>query len=182
MPELKAPKVETWKVSQLKPYKRNARKHGKKQIEQLRASLRQFGWTMPLLVRKDGTLIAGHGRLEAAKAEGFKEAPVIVAIGWTEAQCRAYTLADNKLGELSSWDKTLLGGELQALGDLGVSLEEFGFDGPDANEAAAAAGAAPQLGGDLSYSVVIRCKDEAHQTELLAKFEQQGLTCEALIS
>lgn len=172
--------VEKWPISRLRPYKRNARSHGDRQIEQLRASLRQFGWTMPILASKNGSVIAGHGRLEAAKAEGFTEIPVIVAIGWTTAQCRAYRLADNKLGETSTWNKDALDLEMADLTGMGIDLKAFGFK-PASLDGGAVPDSSPQLDG-LSYSVVVRCKDEGHQTELLAQLESQGLTCEALIS
>ena len=80
-----AAKVEIWPIERLTANPRNARIHGPEQIEQIRASLREFGWTMPVLVRENGILIAGHGRLEAAKLEGIEEVPTIVARGWSEA-------------------------------------------------------------------------------------------------
>ena len=85
-----AAKVEIWPIERLTANPRNARIHGREQIEQIRASLRGFGWTMPVLVRENGMLIAGHGRLEAAKLENISEVPTIVARGWTGAQCQAY--------------------------------------------------------------------------------------------
>ena len=80
-----AAKVEISPIGRLTTNPRNARIHGPEQIEQIRASLREFGWTMPVLVRENGILIAGHGRLEAAKLEGIEEVPTIVARGWSEA-------------------------------------------------------------------------------------------------
>jgi ParB/Sulfiredoxin domain len=103
-----ASKVEIWPIGKLIANPRNARIHGPEQIEQIRASLREFGWTMPVLVRENGMLIAGHGRLEAAKLEGITEVPTIVARGWTEAQCQAYAIADNKLTDSSQWNEELL--------------------------------------------------------------------------
>lgn len=102
-----AAKVEIWPIDRLTANPRNARIHGPEQIEQIRASLREFGWTMPVLVRENGMLIAGHGRLEAAKLEGIAEVPTIVARGWTEAQCQAYAIADNKLTEAGEWNEEL---------------------------------------------------------------------------
>ena len=86
---------EVWPIDRLTANPRNARIRGPERIEQIRASLREFGWTMPVLVRENGMLIAGHGRLEAAKLEGITEAPTIVARGWTEAQCQAYANGRN---------------------------------------------------------------------------------------
>jgi ParB-like chromosome segregation protein Spo0J len=80
--------VEQWDIGRLAPYAKNTRQHSDEQIDQIRASMRQFGWTMPILVRESGTVIAGHGRLLAGLAEGYTTAPVIVAVGWTDAQCR----------------------------------------------------------------------------------------------
>ena len=96
----------------------------------IRASLRKFGWTMPVLVRESGMLIAGHGRLEAARLEGIAEVPTVVARGWTEAQCQAYAIADNKLTEASEWDDELLRLELGDFREAGFDLALTGF-GPD---------------------------------------------------
>lgn len=123
-----AHQVETWPVDRLNPYARNARKHSAKQVEQLRASFREFGQVWPILVREDGTIIAGHGRLEAAKAEGLTEIRVIVARGWSETRCRAFGVLDNKVALNSEWDESLLGAELAELGGLGIDSGLLGFD------------------------------------------------------
>lgn len=120
--------VETWPVDRLKAYERNARKHSAKQVDQLRGSFRKFGQVWPILVREDGTIIAGHGRLEAAKAEGLTEVRVLVARGWSEEQCRAFGILDNKIALNSEWDEALLGLELAELAGLGVGPSELGFD------------------------------------------------------
>ena len=122
-----AAKVEIWLVERLTANPRNARVHSPEQIEQIRASLREFGWTMPVLVRENGKLIAGHGRLEAAKLEGIKEVPTIVARGWSEAQCQAYAICDNKLTDSSHWDEELLRLELGDLQAAGFDLALTGF-------------------------------------------------------
>lgn len=119
--------IEDWPAEKLKPYERNARIHGAEQIGQLRASFREFGQVWPVLIRKDGTIIAGHGRLEAAKAEGLKTIRVIVASGWTEKQCRAFGLLDNRVPLNAEWDEDLLGKELGDLQVLGVDLATMGF-------------------------------------------------------
>jgi DNA modification methylase len=115
-------------IGWLKPNPRNAKKHGPEQIAQLRAAFRQFGWTMPVLARDDGMIIAGHGRVEAAKLEGFTEAPVVIPTGWTVDQFRAYALADNRIAENSDWDEELLALELADLKVAGVDLSlDLGF-------------------------------------------------------
>jgi ParB-like chromosome segregation protein Spo0J len=126
-PRWAASKIEKWAIERIKPYDRNARTHPERQIKQLRSSLLRFGFTIPLLVRADGTLIAGHGRLEAAKAENYATVPVIVAAGWSEEDCRAYTLLDNKLAEGSKWDTGLRALEIADLAALGCDLSTFGL-------------------------------------------------------
>ncbi|SDI57979.1 ParB-like nuclease domain-containing protein [Bradyrhizobium sp. Rc2d] len=95
------PAVETWPVDRLRPYERNSRRHSAGQIEQIAASIRHWGWTMPILAADDGMVLAGHGRLAAGKLPGFTEVPVIVARGWTDQQKRAYVIADNRLTDAS---------------------------------------------------------------------------------
>lgn len=134
--------VETWPVERLKAYERNARKHSAQQIGQLRSSFQKFGQVWPVLVRADGTIIAGHGRLEAAKAEGYTEVRVIVAQGWTEEQCRAFGLLDNQVPLNAEWDATLLGLELSDLRGLGVDLGSLGFASSELAEFMPAGGTA----------------------------------------
>jgi DNA modification methylase len=129
MPQLRWPaaSVQLWPLAQLKPRARNPRTHSEQQIEQIAASMREWGWTNPILVEPDGTIIAGHGRYLGAKKCGFEHAPVIVARGWTPAQVRAYVIADNKLAENAGWDRELLAVELADLADDGYQLELLGF-------------------------------------------------------
>lgn len=114
-------------VDSLVPYARNARTHSSEQIAQLRASIREFGFTNPLLIDEAGGIIAGHGRLEAARAEGLPEVPCIVLAGLTEAQRRALVLADNKLALNAGWDTELLAVELADLKAGGFDLHMTGF-------------------------------------------------------
>jgi len=107
--------VETIPLPAIKPYAGNARKHSKKQIGQIADSMRQFGWTMPILVDANNGIIAGHGRLEAARLIGFDMAPVIRVHDLSEPEIRAYRLADNKLAENSEWDQEMLRVELREL-------------------------------------------------------------------
>jgi DNA modification methylase len=108
-------RIEHWPLARLKPYARNAKTHDADQVAKIAASMAEFGWTVPVLVAADGELIAGHGRILAAAQLGLTEAPVIVLGHLTEAQRRAYRIADNKLTELGGWDEALLLQELQAL-------------------------------------------------------------------
>ena len=122
--------VKTLPLAALKPFERNARLHSKKQIGKLARSMQNFGWTMPVLVDGEHEIIAGHGRVEAARTLGMTEVPVIRIDDLDEAQVRAYRLADNKLAEEASWDEALLKIELGELIDLSPSFEiiDTGFD------------------------------------------------------
>jgi hypothetical protein len=122
-----ADKVERRKIDALIPYARNARTHSDEQVAQIAASIREWGWTVPILVDEGGGIIAGHGRVLAARKLGLDDAPVMVAEGWSEAQKRAYVLADNKLALNAGWDMALLGEELRGLDELGFNLELTGF-------------------------------------------------------
>ena len=121
-------RVEVWPVERIRRYEANAKKHPPEQIDRLRAIIRENGFTQPLVVRGDGDLIAGHGRLDAAEAEGWTDVPVIVRDDLTDEQARALRLADNRLAELGEWDNDLLRLELAALGDLGTDLDLLGWD------------------------------------------------------
>jgi ParB-like nuclease domain len=115
----------------LTPYPRNARTHSKRQIRQIADSIKAFGFTNPILTDANGRIIAGHGRVEAAKLLRIKEVPTIRLENLTEDQVRAYILADNRLAELAGWDNSILAIELQHLinlDDLDVAVT--GFDVP----------------------------------------------------
>ena len=128
-----ASKIEMWPVADLSPYVKNARTHPQEQVNQIAASMERFGFTIPMLVAENGTIIAGHGRLMAAAQLGMAEVPVMVARGWSDEDRRLYTLADNRLAETSEWDPETLQvewDELNALG-LGDDLSMIGFSDED---------------------------------------------------
>lgn len=114
-------------VAALVPYAANARTHSAEQVEQLARSIREFGFVNPVLVSSDGTIIAGHGRVMAAKAIGMETVPTIDVHWLTEDQRRAYILADNQLALNAGWDEELLAQEMSALRGLGVDLTLIGF-------------------------------------------------------
>lgn len=118
----------------LVPYDRNARTHSPEQVAQLAAAIREFGFTNPLLVDEQNRIIAGHGRLEAARAVGMAEVPVIVVAGLNDDQRRALVLADNQLAANAGWDVDLLAAELRDLRDAGFNLDLTGFDTAFINE------------------------------------------------
>ena len=120
--------IEMRPVGALVPYVNNSRTHNDAQVAQLAASIREFGWTNPVLVDGENGIIAGHGRVMAARLLGLEEVPVIELVHMTETQKRAYVLADNKLAELAGWDKELLSLELGALKLGGFDIDLIGFD------------------------------------------------------
>jgi len=122
-----ADKVERRKVADLIPYARNSRTHSEEQVSQIAARIKEWGWTVPVLIEADGGLIAGHGRILAAQKLGIDEVPCMIAEGWSEAQKRAYIIADNKLALNSAWDDDFLKIEMQELDGLGFDLELTGF-------------------------------------------------------
>jgi len=122
-----ADKVERRNVADLIPYARNSRTHSEEQVGQIAASIKEWGWTVPVLIEPDGGLIAGHGRILAAQKLGIKDVPCMVAEGWTEAQKKAYVIADNKLALNSGWDDAMLKVELGELDDLDFDLSLTGF-------------------------------------------------------
>lgn len=126
-----ADRVERRKVSSLTPYARNSRTHSDEQIAQIAASIREWGWTIPVLVDADGGIIAGHGRILAAQRLGIEDVPCMVAAGWSEEKKRAYVIADNKLALNAGWDDETLRLELSELDGLGFDLSLTGFGGDE---------------------------------------------------
>ena len=174
--------IEWWPIDRPRDSEVNARTHPKKQIEELRASLRDYGQVWPILVREDGEIIAGHGRRVAAALEGMTEIKVLVARGWSEAQCRAFALLDNRIPLNAGWDAAKLAIELQRVRDDGGDPLKIGFSNADLKKLQLEpASTEPQLTG-LSFSVIVRCDSEAHQGEVLQMLEDRGLKCEAMIS
>ena len=119
--------VEYRTVGSLKPDPRNARTHPKRQLEQIKASIKEFGFTNPILIDEQSAIIAGHGRLHAAKEAGLAEVPTIVLAGLTDGQKRALRLADNKIALSANWDLDLLKLELGDLADMDLDLGLTGF-------------------------------------------------------
>ena len=121
-------------IDELIPYANNARTHSKEQITKIRSSLREFGFVNPVLIDKDKNIIAGHGRCEAAKAEGIREVPCVMVEHLTEAQKKAYIIADNKLALDAGWDNEILAVELENLKDLNFDVELTGFNAAEIDD------------------------------------------------
>lgn len=120
-------RLEIISIDKLIPYANNARTHSDEQIKKIQSSLREFGFVNPVLIDKDYGIIAGHGRVEAAKREGMTEVPCVWVEHLTEAQKKAYILADNKLAEIAGWDMELLKVEIEGLQELDFNVDLLGF-------------------------------------------------------
>src|SRR5437763_1782637 len=118
--------IETMPIDQLQPYARNARTHSRKQIGQIARSIERFGFTNPVLISDDNEIIAGHGRVEAARRLGWRTVPTLRLSQLGRAERRAYVLADNKLAQNAGWDRELLALELKGLIDLKFEVELTG--------------------------------------------------------
>jgi hypothetical protein len=125
------PQITLAKLDDLIPYANNARVHSYEQIAQIAASIKEFGWTNPILVDGDNGIIAGHGRVQAARKLKQEYVPVIELNGLSEAQRRAYILADNRLAQNADWDFGILEIEIANLQDLDFDLNLTGFDATD---------------------------------------------------
>lgn len=144
-------KIEYVATDDLIPYVNNSRTHSESQIKQIAASIREFGFTNPILIDEGGSVIAGHGRLVAAELLDLDEVPTITLEGLTEAQRKAYVIADNKLALNSGWDDELLKIEIETLKNLDFDLDILGWS------------VLPDFAREVDYSIL---DDDSHDEEL----------------
>ncbi len=185
-----ADKVEQWPIEKLVPYAKNSRTHSEEQVAQLAASIREWGFTTAVLVDESGSIIAGHGRVMAARTLGMESLPVMVAAGWTDAQKRAYVIADNKLALNAGWDNELLALELTELNDDDFDMALLGFS---ADELTTAMGLDEELDGEApkidegidykeKFAIIVECADEAEQQATFERLDSMGFTCKVLVN
>jgi len=186
MKDLKIPKIiEMRKVDVLLPYARNARTHSDAQIAQIAASIVEFGWTNPIIIGMDDVIIAGHGRVMAARKLGMHEVPCIVMGHLSESQRRALVIADNKLALNSGWDEDMLSAEIQSLLDDNFDLKIAGFSENelssffDDEKVIDETNKAEQSA--LQFQIIVECTDESHQSLLMTQFEREKIKCRPLI-
>jgi ParB-like chromosome segregation protein Spo0J len=184
-----ADKIEHWPIDRLIPYARNARTHSDTQVAQIAASIREFGFTNPVLVDGEGNIIAGHGRVLAARKLGMQEVPCIRLEHLTVAQRRAYIIADNKLALNAGWDEELLALELKELDDVGFDLELTGFSNQELSELMGLEEPTKQDGAidtginyQEKYAVLVECEDEAHQQSVFESLTAAGYKCRVLVN
>lgn len=180
-----------WPLDRLVPYEKNARTHSPAQIQQIAASITEFGFTNPILVDGADGILAGHGRLAAAKDMGLALVPVIVLDHLSAAQRKAYILADNQLALNAGWDTELLQMEVAALNLEDFDLSLLGFDddriaslldpeGIDREDEPPTG--ADDLGKEYQqkYAVAVECADEAEQETVYEKLNGDGYACRLL--
>jgi ParB-like chromosome segregation protein Spo0J len=181
-------------VEALIPYARNSRTHSDEQVAQIAASIREFGFTNPVLVDDDGGIVAGHGRVMAARQIGMTAVPTI-NVGWlSEQQRRAYVIADNQLAMNAGWDDEALAAELSDLGEAGFDVALVGFsdadmerllgltDGGDGGGGATADKPDPGINYQEKFAVLVDCKDEAHQAQVYEALMAKGYACKVLVN
>lgn len=168
-------------IEKLIPYINNAKKHDDPQITKIASSIREFGFVNPVLIDKDYNIIAGHGRVLAAKKLGLATVPVLYVEGLTDTQRKAYILADNRLGELAEWDMELVGLELAELGDAGFDIDLTGFDlSIDDNAEEEAPATDTEFNYKEQYGVIVMCKDEAEQEKIYNRLTGEGFECKVV--
>lgn len=188
-----ADKIVHQRVDALVPYARNSRTHSDEQVAQIAASIREFGFTNPVLVDDQGGIVAGHGRVLAAKQIGMDTVPTI-CVGWlSEKQRRAYVIADNQLALNAGWDDAVLASELDDLLAEDFDLQLIGFD-PEtlddilagANNDSAARAEPAETSAGINYqekfAVLVDCKNESDQRRVFDKLTTDGLSCKVLVN
>lgn len=159
-------------IKDLKPYKKNAKKHPKEQVERIANSIKEFGFTQPVLIDKNNCVVAGHGRILGAKAAGLKEVPTLCLDDLTEEQIKAYRLADNKLNE-SDWDFDLLDEELVEL-DSVLDMSLFGFDVVEEEQVKEKK---VEFKVKRQNKVIIECVSTRQAEDLYDRLIAEGYTC-----
>lgn len=173
-----AQKISELAIGLLKPFKGNARTHSRKQVKQIARSIERFGFTNPVLISDDGEIIAGHGRVEAAKLLGRRTVPTLALSHLSQNERRAYVLADNKLAQNAGWDRDILAIELQALIDVDFDVELTGFSLAEVDFALAkAAEADPDGPSTAEDAVPAQARDAVSRTGDLWQLGRHRLLC-----
>jgi len=178
------PKIETRSVADLIPYAANSRTHSDAQVAQIAASIKEFGWTNPILIDDDNTIIAGHGRLLAARKLGMEEVPAIILDHLTKAQQRALVIADNQLALNAGWDMDMLKAEIEDLSLESFNLDLLGFDDKFLDSLNADAFEETRIAEEQSveavFEIAVTCANEEEQEKVYQILTEQGLKCRVL--
>ena len=183
-------KIEYIKTAELIPYVRNSRTHSEQQVQQIASSIKEFGFTNPVLIDDGSGIIAGHGRVMAAQLLKLDEVPTITLKGLTDTQKRAYIIADNKIALNAGWNTEMLEIEMQDLYNSGFDLDLTGFDmdellamdidldlREDESEGGEYEGSGIGEEYKEKFSIIIDCDSELHQEEIFYNLTNQGLKC-----
>lgn len=168
-------------VQDLIPYARNSRTHSDAQVAQIAASIREFGWTNPILLDGENGIIAGHGRLLAAQKLGETQVPTIELSHMSEAQKRAYVIADNKLALNAGWDNEMLRLEIKELSEEDFDIKLLGFDDIELAKIFDEDEEEEKELKEESYSevfnVIVECHDESEQEKIFNRLNSEGYKC-----
>lgn len=171
-------------IEDLIPYVRNARIHTSEQVTRIAASIKEFGFINPVLIDKNNGIIAGHGRVEAAKNLNMETVPCIFVEHLTEIQKRAYILADNKLALDSGWDEEMLKIELEELSESNFDIDFLNFDidlNKDAElEISENTTPEKEIAYKEQYGVIVMCKDEQEQEKIYDELSERGYDCKVV--
>lgn len=168
-------------LKDLKPYEKNAKRHDKRQIERIAESIKEFGFTQPVLIDKNNTVVAGHGRILGAKKAGLTEVPTVCMEELTEEQIKAYRLVDNKLNE-SLWDNKILDEELTEILTSDIDMVLFGFDVDLSDEELNNSIRNITFQAKKKFLVIISCESEQHVKHVQKEIEQLGYSCDIKIT
>lgn len=176
-------KLKNESIKELIPSATNARLHSEEQVNQIAASISEFGFNNPVLIDEKKEIIAGHGRILAAEILGLEKAPCITLSHLNAAQKKAYLIADNKLAENSTWDTILLKENISELKDLDFDIALLGFDDSELGQIFDETEKERKEQRTIlqaPYSILILCKDEPEMSQLFEEFQERGLQCKLL--
>ena len=162
------------KIRDLKPYKNNAKKHPKEQVNRIAESIKEFGFTQPVLIDKHNEVVVGHGRILGAKQAGLKEVPTVMLEDLTEEQIKAYRLIDNKLNE-SDWDYVLLDQEVEQLLQSDIDMSLFGFEENDEEQTERKK---VEFEAKKQNKVIVECISAKQAEDLYNRLIEDGYQCQ----
>jgi ParB-like chromosome segregation protein Spo0J len=172
--------IQQLKVEDLIPYVNNSRKHSDEQVAQIAASIKEFGWTNPILIDGDKGIIAGHGRLMAARKLEMTEVPVIELSYLTPTQKKALIIADNKLALNADWEQELLKIEIQSLSDDNFDITLLGFDEIELGKMFDEMDEEDEIKGqnyNEVFNIIVECADESEQEKIFNRLNTEGYKC-----
>ena len=163
-------------LNEIKPYENNPRDNAPA-VDAVAASIEEFGFKVPIVIDKDGVIVAGHTRYIAAQKLGLETVPCIMADDLSDEQAKAFRLADNKVSELAMWDNDKL---MQELGEIDMDMSEFGFDDvetPETEDGGQEGASGGSFNYKEQYGVIVMCENEAEQEKIYTRLTDEGYNC-----